>query len=137
MVVVPAKSLVVRSCSSRRHWLALRLAVLFGIAWSGLSLGSRMVLAEHPPAANELRPAGPVTGSLLIAGGGGIPVAVLDRYFELAGGEQARIVIITTASQLAGTPEAEQRYAHWHDRKPASLTFLHTRDRLTADRSEF
>lgn len=137
MVVVPAKSWVVRSCSSRRHWLALRLAVLFGIAWSGQSLGSRTVWAEHLPAANELRPAGPVTGSLLIAGGGGIPVAVLDRYFELAGGDRARIVIITTASQLAGTPEAEQRYAHWHDRKPASLTFLHTRDRLAADRPEF
>ncbi len=137
MVVVPAKSLAVRSFSSRPYWLALRIAFLFGVASSGLSLGSRMIWAEHLTAANELRPAGPVTGSLLIAGGGGIPVAVLDRYFELAGGEQARIVIITTASQLAGTPEAEQRYAHWHDRKPASLTFLHTRDRLEADRSEF
>lgn len=133
MVVVPAKSDVVRLLCCRRICLALLLTITI----SGLSLGSRMVLAEHPPAANELRPAGAVTGSLLIAGGGGIPVAVLDRYFELAGGEQARIVIITTASQLAGTPEAEQRYAHWHDRKPASLTFLHTRDRLTADRSEF
>lgn len=137
MVVVPAKSWVVRSFSSRPCWLALRIAVLFGIAWSGLALGSRTIWAEHFPAANELRPAGPVTGALLIAGGGGIPVAVLDRYFELAGGDRARIVIITTASQLAGTPEAEQRYAHWHDRKPASLTFLHTRDRLAADRPEF
>ncbi len=79
----------------------------------------------------------PVAGSLVIVGGGPLPAAVIDRYFELAGGEQARIVVITTASVLAGTPEAEVRYAHWLDRKPAWLKFLHTRDRIEANKPEF
>ena len=99
--------------------------------------GSVAISADQPHSALELRPTTSVAGALVIAGGGPLPTAVIDRYFELAGGENARIVIITTASVLAGTPEAETRYAAWLDRKPASLQFLHTRDRMEANKPEF
>ena len=98
---------------------------------------SMTAFAEQPHPCLELRPAAPVAGSLVIAGGGPLPASVIDRYFELAGGDQARIVIITTASMLAGTPAAEAHYAAWVDRKPASLNFLHTRDRMEANKPEF
>ncbi|MBC8117358.1 MAG: cyanophycinase, partial [Candidatus Saccharimonas sp.] len=108
------------------------------VAACGLSvLHSVTAFAEQPHPALDLRPTASVAGSLVIAGGGPLPAAVIDRYFELAGGEKARIVIITTASILAGTPNAEVHYARWHDRKPVSLTFLHTRDRIEANKSEF
>ena len=108
------------------------------VAACGLSvLHSVTAFAEQPHPALELRPTASIAGSLVIAGGGPLPAAVIDRYFELAGGEQARIVIITTASILAGTPNAEAHYALWLDRKPASLKFLHTRDRSEANTPEF
>ena len=100
-------------------------------------LHSVAAFAEQPNPALELRPAAPVAGSLVIAGGGSLPASVIDRYFELAGGDKARIVIITTASMLAGTPAAETHYAAWFDRQPASLKFLHTRDRIEANQPEF
>ena len=126
MARVPANShfLTVFSCS-------------FVTAFSLLVRGSVSVFADQPHPALELRPTASVAGSLVIAGGGPLPPTVIDRFFELAGGENARIAIITTASVLAGTPKAEEHYAHWHDRKPVSIQFLHTRDRIEANRPEF
>ncbi len=109
----------------------------FVTAFSLLVQGSAAVSADQPPPMLELRPTASVAGSLVIAGGGPLPTAVIDRFFELAGGENAQIVIVTTASVLAGTPEAETRYATWLDRKPTSLKFLHTRDRIEANTPEF
>jgi cyanophycinase len=111
---------------------------IWGFALSAILLPLHAALSEdHAVQSNLLPPAKPVAGALVIAGGGVLPATVIDKFFELAGNDKARIVIITTASQLAGTPEAEQRYAHWLERQPASMTFLHTRDRLEADRPEF
>ncbi len=94
-------------------------------------------LAEQPHPALELRPAAAIAGSLVIAGGGPLPPSVIDRYFELAGGEKARIVIISTASGMAGTPAEQAHFSHWFERKAATLTFLHTRDRIEANKPEF
>ena len=110
---------------------------LFSFVFVAACGHSVTAFAEQPHPALELRPTASIAGSLVIAGGGPLPAAVIDRYFELAGGEQARIVIITTASILAGTPNAEAHYALWLDRKPASLKFLHTRDRIEANKPEF
>ena len=41
------------------------------------------VRADQPHPVNELRPAGPVSGTLFIGGGGVLPAPVVDRYFEL------------------------------------------------------
>ncbi len=49
-------------------------------------------------------------GSLVIGGGGGMPAAVWQRFVELAGGEQARIVILPTAVEdPSGEPGFEDR----------------------------
>lgn len=113
--------------------LAFSLALAAGLAASRVGRLS----ADDLSTLVQLQPASPVAGSLLIVGGGPIPNSVIDKFFELAGGEKAKIVVVTTASSLAGTPDAEARYSHWLDRKPESLTFLHTRDRQEADSAEF
>ncbi|MBM4074851.1 MAG: cyanophycinase, partial [Planctomycetes bacterium] len=109
----------------------LLLFVSIVIAMSGLCS------ADDQPVFSDVNPVDPVPGTLFIVGGGPLPPEVLDRYFELAGGEKARIVIIPTANILAGTPDIETPIAHWRTRKHTSIEFMHTRDRLEADRPAF
>ena len=105
-------------------------------------VGSTWLRAEEPklvdiPAACDVQLATAVPGTLFICGGGPLPVALIDKFFELAGGKDARIVLVTTASTMAGTAEIEEKYAHWRERPHASLEFFHARTRAEADSSEF
>ncbi|HEV3262271.1 MAG TPA: hypothetical protein VG013_35800, partial [Gemmataceae bacterium] len=47
-------------------------------------------------------------GALVIVGGGGLPDSIRDRFLELAGGKNARLVVIPTASASADGPDAAQ-----------------------------
>jgi cyanophycinase len=75
-------------------------------------------------------------GSLVICGGGHLPEAVKDRFVELAGGTQARIVVIPTASSLAESPAVETCANLWRERG-ARVTVLHTRSRHVANDLKF
>jgi len=81
----------------------------------------------------------PIPGSLVIVGGGGLPDAVRDEFFKLAGGEgNAKIVVIPTASADADDPkQAESFLKRWKDLKAVSVVLLHTRDPKTADTEDF
>jgi cyanophycinase len=76
-------------------------------------------------------------GTLVICGGGEISDEVLDEFVVAAGGEQARVVVITTASETADSEEIEDELEYWRAQKLARLTILHTRSRETADDLEF
>ncbi|MBS0262114.1 MAG: cyanophycinase [Planctomycetes bacterium] len=76
-------------------------------------------------------------GTLVICGGGEISDDVLDEFVAAAGGEEARVVVITTASETAETEEIEEELEYWRDQKLARLTILHTRSRDTANDPEF
>jgi cyanophycinase len=77
-------------------------------------------------------------GSLVIAGGGSLPPEVIDHFISRAGGDEARLVIIPTASARADDPAlAEELLAAWKARPHASLQLLHTRDRDEADSEDF
>lgn len=78
-----------------------------------------------------------VTGRLVICGGGRLPEQLPRRFIEFAGGEAARIVVVTTASVYADTDKMELKLAFWRQQKLASLTILHTRSRATADEAAF
>ncbi len=58
-------------------------------------------------AARPLDPAG-IDGTLLICGGGEIPDAVVAEFCDLAGGKEARIVVIATDNVEAGNVEADE-----------------------------
>lgn len=82
---------------------------------------------------------GPKKGTLVIVGGGAIPLEISERFLALAGGADAPAVVIPTAAgdnQL--TPERLQevkaRFARLGFR---NVTVLHTRDRRQADSEEF
>ncbi len=79
----------------------------------------------------------PISGSLVICGGGAVPQDIREKFMELAGGSQSHLVLITTASIYADTPGFAERVSYWSEFGPASLTILHTRSREVADEPEF
>jgi cyanophycinase len=83
-------------------------------------------------------PAG-VPGALLLGGGGRLPAAIYERFLELAGGADARIVLVPTASARADEPGGLERTLETWRRDHPGVHFdvLHTRDRSTADREDF
>lgn len=54
--------------------------------------------AQKPTAVTSTTVHGPEKGSLIIIGGGDVTPQIWDRFVELAGGENAEIVVITNAS---------------------------------------
>lgn len=78
-----------------------------------------------------------VAGALVICGGGPLPDEVRLRFLELAGGEQARLVVIPTASLVGDNPDAEPLLVYWRTRKLASLKVLHTQSRDVANDPAF
>jgi cyanophycinase len=80
---------------------------------------------------------GPAKGSLVIVGGNMRDPAILRRFIQLAGGADARFVIIPTAGEA---DEYDQYWSGLLEFKEAgmkNITVLHTRDRKIADSEEF
>ncbi len=74
-------------------------------------------------------------GVLVIAGGGMLPHSIKERFWMLAGGPSARVVIIP-ASQME--PEQLKIYEErWDEFETVSVTALHAENRSEADDPEF
>lgn len=91
--------------------------------------------APSPPAVKE--PVAAIPGALVIAGGGALPEAVRDRFVELAGGKNARLVVLPTASALADGSDTARGLEIWKQREVASVVNLHTRNREEANSPDF
>lgn len=81
---------------------------------------------------------GPARGSLMIVGGGSLGTDIWTRFIELAGGENANIIVIPTANEDANInngPLAEKELLQHLGVK--NVTVLHTRDRKQADDPNF
>ncbi len=104
-------------------------ALLVGccLAWS---------LAGAQPPEPRIHPGG-IDGALVLCGGGKLPEAVYERFVQLAGGENAKLVIIPTGSDTANNGDAEKLLVPWKARKVASAIALHMRDRRVADDPKF
>lgn len=89
------------------------------------------------PAASSGPVVGPAHGWLVVVGGGRLGLDILDRFVALAGGPDARIVVIpTNGTQDRFTDD----YAVFRMLRRAGarrLSILHTRDRTVADRESF
>lgn len=87
---------------------------------------------------------GPAKGTLLIVGGGTLTgTGIHERFLELAGGANARIVIVPTAGgnrNADGTVrpyEEQQVIASWQRLGVRNVTMLHTHDPKVADTEAF
>jgi cyanophycinase len=83
------------------------------------------------------QPAGEIPGALVIASGGPLPLAVRDRFLELAGGKSAKLVVISTASAGPEGPEAAKDLDIWKKRGVTSVVLLNARRREEANAPEF
>ncbi|MHC1732610.1 MAG: cyanophycinase [Bacteroidales bacterium] len=78
---------------------------------------------------------GPTSGSLVIAGGGRLSDTIIKRFIELAGGEEARIVLVPTAEGSGSYPESAADFLK--SRGAKNVFILHTGSRDTADTEAF
>ncbi|MCH8979141.1 MAG: cyanophycinase [Armatimonadetes bacterium] len=75
------------------------------------------------------------SGSLMIVGGGGMPGDMVERFIELAGGPDAKIVYVpcTFAEEIAREPGFVRML---RSRGAKNVTWIHTKDRVKADTDE-
>jgi cyanophycinase len=79
---------------------------------------------------------GPAKGALVIVGGGPIGPAIIQRFVDLAGGPEARFVLIPTAQEdPIDIEQAGARFSKQFGVK--RVTVRHTRDRQEADSAAF
>jgi cyanophycinase len=74
-------------------------------------------------------------GSLILVGGGKLPDSIRQCFLELAGGKEARIIIIPSASGRRDAPD--RCYAFWKTAPVKSVRILHTTRRGEADDPKF
>ncbi|MBK9706111.1 MAG: cyanophycinase [Acidobacteria bacterium] len=95
-------------------------------------------------AAQEVPEYGPARGKLVIVGGGPLNnTGIVEKFIELAGGPDARFVIVPTAGGNR-TPtgeikvyKEEEVIASWKKRGLKNVRMLHTHDPKVADTEEF
>lgn len=101
-----------------------------------------LALAQQPAA--DMPEYGPAKGTLVIVGGG--PTAntgIMEKFIELAGGPNAKIVVVPTAGGNK-TPQGEIKVykeedviAAWKKRGVTNVRMLHTHDPKVADTEAF
>lgn len=89
------------------------------------------------PLAKQPSTLGPANGSLVIVGGGGIPQVIVDRFFEAAGGRDAKLVVVPTAGTGTEYDESTSSVKMFKRAGATNVHLLHTRDPKEADSEEF
>jgi cyanophycinase len=112
--------LMVERLVMKRLGLALAFALIIGIG----------VVAE--PAVR-----GPERGALVIVGGGRVGPEILTRFFDLAGGRDAPLVVIPTANGAESFPDDWSGLKMFKDFGVTNITVLHTTNRTVADSEAF
>src|SRR5262245_59881808 len=87
---------------------------------------------------------GPEKGTLLIVGGGSLREGgIVERFSELAGGKDAKVVIVPTAGGNRNADGTVIQYKEenvlkaWRARGLTNVRMLHTHDPKVADTPEF
>jgi cyanophycinase len=80
---------------------------------------------------------GPERGALVIVGGGKVGTDILTRMFDLAGGKDAPLVVIPTASGADDYPPDWPGLTMFKTFGATNITLVHTKDRKVADSEEF
>ncbi len=121
-----------------------RRAALAAAVLAGACVLLYVYLGQPAAAFQEGTGYGPQKGSLVIAGGGPLEdTGILEKFIELAGGVNAKLVIVPTAGGNRTEEGAVRRYddtdvvAEWVKRGIKNVKMLHTHDPKVADTEDF
>jgi cyanophycinase len=139
---VPAKYQEGYKDFMKRKSFFVLLQALFSILIVIGSIGEQQ--SSGNAATEEIPEYGPVKGTLVIAGGGSNEgTGIIEKFIQLAGGLDAKIVIVPTATgnktadgQIRVFNE-ETVLASWKKRGLKNVRMLHTHDPKVADTEEF
>lgn len=107
--------------------------VAFAIAWLGFAGAAAPMHAQ-----TCLRPCvGPPRGAIVAAGGGKLDPLVYQRFVDLAGGADARVVLIPTAGTEYGSHDGWTAIERLREAGVRHLEVLHTRSRSVAGLEAF
>ena len=120
----------IRGIHSKSVITILTLTLAFG-------LGAQNLHAQESRPQEEKAEIGPGNGWLLIVGGGSIDGEIRDEFIRLAGGPDAPIIIIPTASGRKDHDENNSGLQGWAAAGATNLTVLHTTDPNVANTLEF
>ena len=99
-----------------------------------LALAWLLAAVASSAAAQEV---GPANGTLLLAGGGLRDPSVRTRFLDIAGGADARIVVVPTAQPGDAFDDGYEGLAQFRALGATKVQILHTRDRTVADSEAF
>lgn len=80
---------------------------------------------------------GPKKGYLVIVGGGNVGPDIVQKFVSLAGGPEAKVVVIPTASEDKDLDLEKIKKAFIERFGMSNVTMLHTRDKKVADTEAF
>ncbi len=108
------------------------------LSGSGASASPRATHAVDAAGSTAAPPVvGPPRGAVMVAGGGFLGPEIWERFVELAGGADARIVVVPTAAGEETFPENWPGILPFLDAGAGDVRILHTRDRSIADTEAF
>ena len=113
---------------------SLLVLALLRVVFVGVPGDAITAQATDRTASSRIDPSG-IRGSCVLGGGGKLPTAIYEQFLHLAGGKDARVLIVPTASQRADTATGrEATLQRWQQAHPGyHFEVLHTRDRAESD----
>ena len=102
-----------------------------------LSLAITLLISECIYAQQKAVTTGPKSGSLIVIGGGRLTDDIIKEFYELSGGESAKIVVIPTAYVRNNRIDSTRILSTFKRFGFSNITILHTSDPKEANKDEF
>ena len=126
-----------RSSQLRLILLWRQCSMCFALALSLGAFLSGPLHSQGTPNALAGAAVGPERGTLLVAGGGALGPEIWETFVRLAGGDEAKIVVIPTAAPDGDLPDGWRGFDALRAASSSDLFILHTRDPVQADVEAF
>ena len=116
-----------------KHYAIMKTSLIFSIFY----ILFHLPLSLQAQNSTQVLTTGPKKGALVVVGGGRLNQEIIQKFIELAGGKDAPIVVIPTASGNAAYNKSDRSAAFFKKAGATQVRVLHTNDKKEADSEEF